>query len=321
MDEEEFYALGEPADIDTEPTENLDTELDEGGSQPIETDTPDNDNNSAEGNSEGDINEPEGNGETQDNDNEPDTEPEPKPQVSNEQLTQQLADLRAKQAEEQRFNQEFQANVGKYNPYTGQVIHTVEDYRQLIADAEKYKTQAQARDFFTRLQNGEATQDDFQNYIDGMIQNSPEMQASKKAQEQLAEEQRKADEKAVHDIFAKDIADMNKEYPDCKIKNVNDIENDAAVNYFVRDKKLRPSDAYFLAHRKDLLKAEYEKGAAAAKQATINQTNSKGHLKATQGGGGVDDVTAVPEDTKAIFRQMNPDWTDKQILEAYKKYK
>ena len=87
---------------------------------------------------------------------------------------------------------------------------------------------------------------------------------------------------------------------------------DAFYNYVNHGLSL--SEAYTLTNRDAIVNQK----AAAAKQAALNTVYGKAHLRSNAGGGDADDVV-VPRDTYKSYRQMMPEWTDRQIREHYKR--
>ena len=86
-----------------------------------------------------------------------------------------------------------------------------------------------------------------------------------------------------------------------------------AFNRYVQQ-GLGLEDAYYLANR-----AEIEsKKTAAAKQAAINQTRSKGHLDS--GAGGAANAVVVPPEEVELYRAMMPGATDEEIRKDWEKY-
>lgn len=73
--------------------------------------------------------------------------------------------------------------------------------------------------------------------------------------------------------------------------------------------------AYQIANYDNLMSKRSE----AAKQATLNSVNGKGHLSPTRGGAG--DSTVIPQDTLNMYRRMFPDKDDNWILGQYKQFK
>ncbi len=123
------------------------------------------------------------------------------------------------------------------------------------------------------------------------------------------EQKNKAQVKASFDEFTK-------EFPQSGIETMADFikmpNYDAFYNYVNHGLSL--SEAYTLTNRDAIVNQK----AAAAKQAALNTVYGKAHLRSNAGGGDADDVV-VPRDTYKSYRQMMPEWTDRQIREHYKR--
>lgn len=232
----------------------------------------------------------------------------PVPQFNPEEARQRAEAYRKRM----EYEQEFIKVAGKMNPYRGTVISTPEEYETYKADHEN----AQKQSLMQRIQQGTATADELNSYVQSIVkqqlQTSPELQRAKVAAEKAEQAERLARIESGKNRLQADIDALNKEYPACGIKSVEDIKDPAIVNYMRRG--LSVTEAYYLTHRQELAKKQQE----VTKQAVINQANSKNHLKTTKGGASED--ISVPEDVKEQYKKFFPDWTDKQIAADYKKH-
>lgn len=185
-----------------------------------------------------------------------------------------------------------QAYAGQVNPYTGRPITTE---AELKAYQEAYRQE--------QLQQAGITPDVLQR----MIESNPAVQQAKAiaAQhsqilgQQLLSEQLKA------------ISALAPE-----IKGLEDISKMETFGQFDAMVKQGYSlvDAYKLANF-DALAA---KRAGAARQRALNQTAAKAHLQPTQGKEGGQAVV-VPPDVRALYQEMMPGISDKEIARHYAK--
>ncbi len=298
MTEEEFMSLGDPVTEDEEIQEEVqDVEITE-DEEAAEAEEPGEEETSEEAEQEEEA------GEQQ-------TAAQPVPPVPqfNPEEARQRAEAYRKHME---YEQEFIKVAGKMNPYRGTVISTPEEYETYKADHEN----AQKQSLMQRIQQGTATADELNSYVQSIVkqqlQTAPELQRAKVAAEKAEQAERLARIESGKNRLQADIDALNKEYPACGIKSVEDIKDPAIVNYMRRG--LSVTEAYYLTHRQELAKKQQE----VTKQAVINQANSKNHLKTTKGGASED--ISVPEDVKEQYKKFFPDWTDKQIAADYKKH-
>lgn len=293
MTEEEFMSLGDPVTEDEEIQEAVELTDNE---EAVETE--------AETTEEETSEEAE---EAQETTEEAPAPPAP-PQINPEEARLRADAYRQKM----EYEQEFRKVVGKMNPYRGTVISTPEEYEAYKTDHANAKQQS----LMQRIQQGTATADELQTYVQSIVkqqlQTSPEIQRAQMAAQKAEQAERLARIESGKNRLQADIDALNKEYPSCGIKSAEDIKEPAIVNYMRRG--LSVSEAYYLTHRAELAKKQQE----AAKQAVINQANSKNHLKTTKGGAS-DDIS-VPDDVKEQYKKFFPDWTDKQIAQDYKKH-
>jgi len=313
MLEEEFYSLGESPEPENEPdnTEPNSTETtDTVETAPVETDTEPTGEEISEG--EEFTEESEEQSATDADEPEQTSQSNPFEGKTAEEVQRMFAEIQARKQQDTAFNRAAQNAIGATNPYTGQIIQTVDDYKAYVdehtkrAEAEKYN------DFFTGLQQGTATKDDFDNYVRSLVQGLPEVQQAKEAKRQadlLAQEAQRAKSLS---LLKADIDKFNAEMPSCKIKKIEDVQNDTEVTQYI-NMGLTFDKAYKLAHMDEIMSAK----TSAVKQATITNQQNKSHLKAT-GGNSAESVT-VPDEEMKVYKQFFPDWTAKQILEDYKK--
>lgn len=292
MTEDEFMSLGDPVTEDEEIQEEVqDVDLTDDAA--------------------GDEEEPGEEAEQEEEAGEQQTAAPPVPPVPqlNPEEARQRAEAYRKRME---YEQEFIKAAGKMNPYRGTVISTPEEYETYKADHEN----AQKQSLMQRIQQGTATADELNSYVQSIVkqqlQTSPEIQRAKIAAEKAEQAERLARIESGKNRLQADIDALNKEYPACGIKSVEDIKDPAIVNYLRRG--LSVTEAYYLTHRQELAKKQQE----AAKQAVINQANSKNHLKTTKGGAG--DDTGVTEEMIAEWSHFYQNTPRAELVKKIKKY-
>ena len=196
-----------------------------------------------------------------------------------------------------RIAREFE---GILNPYTNQPIRTEADltaYRSAFA-AEEQRQQLEEMGVSKEV-------------LDSYIQNHPAMQQA----QQVIHQQ---EQQAANDFMAKEFEAMKKEFPDCGLESPQQLnETEAgrrALQMWANAPGITLADAYAATHRKELSK----KQSAAAKQAAMNEMNSKGHLRQTKGSNAKGDV---PEEIRREYKIYFPNATDAEIAEMYWKNK
>lgn len=296
MTEEDFMSLGEP---ENEP--NLTEEADE---VTVEAE--------GEAQAEEQTEETEEQGEAQDeeqSEEQPNTQQE-QPRVDPERARQTAEAVRQRMA----YEQAVRGAIGKVNPYTGTVINNREDYEAYRNAYVQSQQNAATANLYGRIQNGTATADEFNAFIQSAVQralmSSPDLQRARAAADRAEQAERQAREDAGRSRLQADIDALNKEYPSCNIKTIADIKDPAMVDYI--KKGLTVSDAYYLTHRQEIAKSQQ----AAAKQAVINQTAGKAHLKTTAGTAAED--SGVTEEMIAEFKPFFPNATRKELIQKIK---
>ena len=185
---------------------------------------------------------------------------------------------------------------GITNPYTNQPIRTERDlaaYRSAFA-AEQQRQQLEEMGVSKEV-------------LDSYIQNHPAMQQA----QQVIHQQ---EQQAANDFMAKEFETMKKEFPDCGLESpqqLNETEaGQRALKMWANTPGITLADAYAATHRKEISK----KQSAAAKQAAMNEMNSKGHLRQTKGSNAKGDVPAeIMKEYKIYF----PNATEAEISEMY----
>lgn len=305
MTEEDFMSIGEPVieESETDATETIEQPT-EATEQPTET--------TAEVVQE--------EAETTTEEAQP-TEAEETQQTPPVQQMQQINPEEARRrAEEFRTRmlaeQELRGVLGKINPYTNTPIQTMEDYEAYKEAHRLAEQRANTANLFSRIQNGTAAPDEFENFVQGIVKqalnNSPDLLRAKQAADKAEQAERQARLESGRNRLQADIDALNKEYPNCGISKPEDITDDAMLGYI--RKGLNVSDAYYLTHRKEIA----EKQQAAAKQAVINQAQGKAHLKTTTGG--ASDEVSVSEEMIQAFMPYYPNATREELIQKCKRY-
>lgn len=187
-------------------------------------------------------------------------------------------------------------NSGIFNPYTGALITTKEEYEAYT----KQNAETSKRNFMEQTGLTEAE------YV-SLINSLPEVIEARSSQAAAKE----AEARAEMDAQIKEIGKL-----DPSIKTIDDLigmENyDRFFELVSRGNTFL--DAYRLANIDKLATAN----AVAERQRALNAANSKSHLNATKGigSGGV----VVPDDVKREYRLLNPGITDKEMERHYGEY-
>lgn len=192
-----------------------------------------------------------------------------------------------------RIAREFE---GILNPYTNKPILTE-------ADLTAYRSAFAAEEQRQQLEEMGVSKEVLDNYI----QNHPAMQQA----QQVIHQQ---EQQAANDFMAKEFEAMKKEFPDCGLESPQQLnETEAgrrALQMWANAPGITLADAYAATHRREISK----KQSAAAKQAAMNEMNSKGHLRQTKGSNAKGDVPAeIEEEYKKYF----PNATHEEIAEMY----
>lgn len=192
-----------------------------------------------------------------------------------------------------RIAREFE---GILNPYTNQPIRTE-------ADLTAYRSAFAAEEQRQQLEDMGVSKE----VLDSYIQNHPAMQQA----QQVIHQQ---EQQAANDFMAKEFEAMKKEFPDCGLESPQQLnETEAgrrALQMWANAPGITLADAYAATHRKELSK----KQSAAAKQAAMNEMNSKGHLRQTKGSNAKGDV---PAEIEAEYKKYFPNATHEKIAEMY----
>lgn len=185
---------------------------------------------------------------------------------------------------------------GITNPYTNQPIRSEADltaYRSAFA-AEQQRQQLEEMGVSREV-------------LDNYIRNHPAMQQAQRVIHQQ-------EQQAANDFMAKEFEAMKKEFPDCGLESpqqLNETEaGQRALKMWANTPGITLADAYAATHRKEISK----KQSAAAKQAAMNEMNSKGHLRQTKGSNAKGDV---PPEIMKEYKIYFPNATEAEISEMY----
>lgn len=236
--------------------------------------------------------------------------------------TQQTPEERHRQAEARRQREEaaraaaFQARIdkvyadlfaGQTDPFTHKPITNEAEFRAYQAAQDRQNEEK-------ALEDAGIKPEVLEQLVDRRVSQHPDI---RKAQEALAAaeaERIRAIEQQAQEAIGTQLKAIQAVNP--AIKSLDDIASlptAPAFNRYVQQ-GLGLEDAYYLANR-----AEIEgKKTAAAKQAAINQTRSKGHLDS--GAGGAANAVVVPPEEVALYRAMMPNATDEEIRKDWVKF-
>lgn len=206
-------------------------------------------------------------------------------------------------AEAQRTIDEAFRNSGLTNPYTKQPITTKAEY-------DAYKARFDEERKALLLKKSGMSDEEFRAFV----QDLPEVQAAKQAQEAAQAATRQAQEQQAKlkvDEQLKEIAAI-----DPSIQSLQDLAKmETYPKFYELVKKGNTlTDAFKLANYDAIAK----NAAAASRQAALNAANGKQHLsQTTQRGAG---AITVPAEVAEEYRAFNPGITDEEIQKHYTKY-
>lgn len=234
---------------------------------------------------------------------EPTTEPTPgqendhavKDGVQSKEDNARYAAARRK-AEQERDSaiKEVLAAVGMTNPYTGDPIETMDEFRTYKDKLSEERVQG----FADRA--GMAREE-----FDQMVQQLPEVVRAKEILQQAEVEREK-------NFMEKQLAEISKLNPD--IKTWEDLGKDpmyAQIREKVKTTKMTPAEAYLLCHHEELM----TRAANRAKESRERSDAGRRHMTGVPAVGNGD--TAVPPDVRQSYRDFYPDMSDEEILRHY----
>ena len=200
------------------------------------------------------------------------------------------------QAEAKRVIDEAFQGSGIVNPYTKQPIQSKADF-----DAYKQAFEEDQREKLLKRSGMNEAQ------FNAFIQSIPEVRKAKEAE--TAANRARAEIKV-----QEQLTEIRKLNPNIQsVRDLTTMESYPQL-YAMVQRGYDLADAYRLANFAELSKRE----AGAARQSAINAVKSKSHMvPAAERSGGTEVV--VPEETKKLYRQLNPGVTDEEIKRHYAK--
>ena len=200
------------------------------------------------------------------------------------------------QAAAQRVIDEAFQGSGLVNPYTKQPIQSKADfdaYKQAFEEDQRAK-------LLKRSGMNEAQ-------FNAFIQSIPEVRKAKEAE--TAANRARAEIKV-----QEQLTEIRKLNPNIQsVRDLTTMESYPQL-YAMVQRGYDLADAYRLANFAELSKRE----AGAARQSAINAVKSKSHLAPVAERSGTAEIV-VPEETKQLYRQLNPGVTDDEIKRHYAK--
>jgi hypothetical protein len=204
------------------------------------------------------------------------------------------------QSEQQRLDAMYAKRFeGLTNPETGQPIRTPAEYLEAL-DAQD------------RLQAKEEMQQAGidPSVIDRAIANSPIVREAQAAMDQLNQIQsQRMIEEDIRTVIQFDPS-VNNEQDILSQENFGEV-----MDYVTSHPGMRFAEAYKLVNFDRLASQR----ATAAKQQTINQAKSKGHLSAPAGLSNDDNSVDIPPEKLEMWRDFFPDKSPKELREMYNK--
>ena len=219
------------------------------------------------------------------------------------QAEQQAAIQAAVEAERTKLQQqldaereEFFRTAGVKNPYTGEPITNMDEFRE----GQKRHEEETLR---KELKSGNLTEETLSKLID----RNPTVQAMQEAQAAQAQEEQRAQQETFRQEVERQMEEIRRMDPN--VKEIADLMTQpySAEFYQAVGRGLNFLDAFLLATRKQ----EAARTAEAAKQAAINNVRSKDHLRATSIGGRPG--ATVSGNEMKMFKLFNPTASEEQI--------
>lgn len=146
---------------------------------------------------------------------------------------------------------------------------------------------------------------------EGMQMLPEELRLVQKAQEIV----RKQEQQEADRFMEKEFLALQKEFPDCGLKEVGDLlETEAGKKALQLWKSvdIPLADAYAATHRMEIQAKQH----AAIRQGVLNQMRGKQHLTQIRGG---QERMEMPADVRLEFKKYFPDASNKEIERMYRK--
>lgn len=195
------------------------------------------------------------------------------------------------------------ASLGLENPYTGKAITT-------RAEMEAYQKQHAEEQLSDMRERTGLTEED----VEKLVELNPKYRQAMADQAAAKEAKEAADSARLNAFLEEAVAKIGKMDP--AVKTMEDLRNHESykeVDSYVRRGYSIP-DAFYKANE-DAIRARER---AAIEQQIRNSMNGRGHLESSspRGDGGIN----VPADVMSLYRQINPNASDDDIVKAYTKY-
>lgn len=210
-------------------------------------------------------------------------------------------------AEQQRSAEALKtlfARAGLKNTFTGQPITTMEEF-------DSYQQQFATAKLQQDLKAGTLTPE----VLDQAISQHPMVKKAAELIRTSEESQKRQEEATARANIDAEVAKIHALDP--SISSVGDLLNmpNAKAFYDYARRGLTLSEAYYLANREKLDNARAE----AVRQQAMNNARGKDHLQATGNARGTGTVS-VPAEQMAMFRLLNPNASEAEILNYYNKH-
>ena len=196
------------------------------------------------------------------------------------------------------------AKAGLKNTFTGDPITTMEEF-------EAYQKQFAGAKLQQDLKAGHLTAE----MLDQIISQHPTVKKAEEVIRSSENTRKQREEDAAKARMEAEVAKIHQLDP--SISSVRDLLEmpNAQVFYDYVKRGLSLSDAYYLTNREKLEAAQAE----AVRQQALNNARGKDHLRATGSGQGSGAVS-VPAAEMAMFRLLNPNASEAEILSYYNKH-
>lgn len=213
------------------------------------------------------------------------------------------AEIQRVREEAKQAMDDFYANSGLLNPYTGQPIKTKEEYdayRKQFADEQKQSF----------MRKSGMDEEAYGKFVEGL----PEVQQAKEIRAEAEREKLEAQKAAADAKIAEQLREIGTLDPSVKsLEDLSKMPTYSRLYELVRDNGLNLVDAFKLANMESLTQG----AAAGARQAALNSIQGKQHMERTrQRGTG---AVSVPADVMEEYRKFLPNATDEEFRAHYAK--
>jgi hypothetical protein len=141
--------------------------------------------------------------------------------------------------------------------------------------------------------------------INNLIENHPAIQNAKAYEQAVIRAQE-------DNFLVSNFNELRQEYPE--IKEVANVPLEVWSKWKNGSTGLSLTEAYYVVNRKEILAKQTD----AAKQATLNNIQGKGHVRGNGSGSEVD-TTRIPDDVLEMYKRFNPGKTMDEYKAHYKK--